>query len=76
MRYTGYATTEVGAKDKDEAIAKAAAFMDRYSRNRKKPAAERYDFYRVRKIGRLRPGFYWFVVYYRHKRAAKKGAKP
>ena len=71
LKYEGYAIAEVSGSDKAEAVRKAAEFMDRFSFNRRKSAVQRYDFYRVRKLGKLSNGKFWYAVYYRHRRGAR-----
>ena len=67
MRYKGYAVAEVGGRNRDEAIERAFAFMDAHSFNRKRPARERYEVYRVARLSAL-PGVNWWAVHYRPKR--------
>lgn len=63
FRFIRSATAEAGGRTREEAIARAFAFMDAHARGRKKPAADRYEVVRVRWLG---PG--WWAVSFRPKR--------
>lgn len=65
FHYKPYSVAEATGRDKKEATANALAFMDRFSKGRRKPAAERYEIFRVRALG---PGMW--AIYYRRRAAA------
>ena len=68
FRFKPFAVAEVGGKTREEAIQRAFAFMDAHSFNRKKPAADRYEVFRVARLSKI-PGVNWWAVHYRPKRS-------
>ena len=63
-RYTDHVDAEARGRDRDDAIAQALAWMNRFAKGRKVPAEQRLEVRRVRRLG---PG--WWSVRFARRRA-------